>query len=155
METTDAISQYELERGKPMPRRKHGIVQARLTGQLLRYEDRFDIMSEIDVSIENKLYTPDVCVYPKSPIDWTAEETPMATPPVVAIEIISQSQSIETLIQKAEVYLSAGTAAVWLVIPSLQAIFVLLPNIKPIPYTSGILKDHSTGIEILIDDVFR
>jgi Uma2 family endonuclease len=155
MDSTHVVSQYELERGKPVPRLKHGIVQANLVALLYRYVKQFDIISELDINVNGKSYTPDVCVYPKFPRDWTAEEEPIAAAPLIAIEITSQSQSLDALIQKADVYLRAGTPTVWLVIPSLQTIFVLLPTTKPIAYTHGLLKDDATGIEISVDDVFR
>jgi hypothetical protein len=49
MEATTVISQYELERGKPVPRFKHGIVQGNLIVALAAYREKYSIVPEIDI----------------------------------------------------------------------------------------------------------
>jgi len=44
--TLDAISEYERERGKPMPSLNHGTVQMRLGSELLRrYGNEYSVIS--------------------------------------------------------------------------------------------------------------
>lgn len=154
METTTAISQYELERGKPVPREKHSLVQLRLSMAFARHE-AYSVLPEIDVELNGKLSVPDICVYPKREVNWTAEENPITEPPLIVVEIISQSQSVDELIRKAEGYLAAGVGAAWVVVPSAQTIFVLKPNAKIEAYTKGVIKDDATGIEVNVDEIFR
>ncbi|MDW8466689.1 MAG: Uma2 family endonuclease [Chloroherpetonaceae bacterium] len=122
---TQTISQYELERGKPVPRFKHALVQGNLIAALSSHRDRYSILPELDLELNGKPFVPDICVYPKRTVNWTAEEGPMTEPPLLSIEIISQSQTIDELIRRAEAYLAAGTKAAWVVVPSAQTIFVL------------------------------
>lgn len=155
METTTAISQYELERGKPVPRQRHAIVQANLIGALLSYKDRYNIFPELDVELNGKLYVPDICVYPKQTIVWAAEEELIKTAPLITIEIISPTQTIDQLLKKADIYLSAGVGAAWVVVPALQTITVLKPDRSAKSYANGIITDEATGIDVAVDEIFR
>jgi Uma2 family endonuclease len=155
MEATATISQYELERGKPVPRFKHGIVQGNLIVALAAYREKYSIVPEIDIELNGKPSVPDICIYHKRAVDWTAEEDPITEPPLIAVEIISQSQSIDELVRKGEGYLAAGVGAVWIVAPSLQTFFVMKANTKIEPYTRGTIKDDATGIEIRVDEIFQ
>lgn len=155
MQTT-AISQYEIERRKPAPRYKRSRVQANLIGLLLACRERYDILPELDIELNGKPFVPDICVYPKGQPDWFGEEEPFRAPPLLAIEIISPSQSIEQLLSRANEYLSAGANAVWIVVPALQTLYALTaPNAKPIAFNSGIVRDEKTGIELSIEESFR
>lgn len=155
METIETVSQYELERGKPVPRFKHSIVQARLVGQLLRHEDKYDVLSEIDVVMNSKPYTPDIYLYPKRPIDWAAEDEVMTAPPLIAVEILSGAQSLDDLVIKATASLKAGAGACWGIAPSMQTIFVMKSGVKTEAYTRGVLTDDATGVAVNVDEFFR
>ncbi len=47
MEAVQALSDYELERGKPMPSTNHAFVQVPMIGVLLHYAGEFSILSEL------------------------------------------------------------------------------------------------------------
>lgn len=154
METL-TISQYELERGKPVPRLKHSILQHRIDVIFGRYESEFSILPELDIELGGKPFVPDVCVYPKQTVNWQGAEGPMLEPPLLAVEILSQSQTLEQLFARAQAYLDAGTGAVWIVVPVAQTVFVLKPNAKPQAFSAGIIKDERTGIELNIEELFK
>lgn len=149
------LSQYELERGKPVPRFTHGLVQGNLIVALSPYRDHYSIVPELDIELNGKLFVPDICLYPKREVNWTADEGPLTEPPLLSIEILSPSQSIDEIIRRAETYLAAGTKAAWVVVPSAQTIFVLKPHAKIEAYTTGIITDDATGIEVNVEDIFR
>ncbi len=158
METieTREISQYELERGKPMPSKQHGIVQSRLSFAILRnHGETFEPASEVTLSLsEIKPYVPDLCVFPKKPINWLQEEIKVSESPITAIEIISSSQTVEEILEKFRDYFSAGVKSCWLVIPALQTIYVILPDNKIKVFHEDILTDSVTGISIDLKEVF-
>ncbi len=155
-EIVETVSQYELERGKPVPRERHSLVQANIIGQLYTYRSQYTVLSEIDIVADGKPYTPDICLYPKRPINWTTEvEQPITDPPLIAVEIMSQTQTVEQLMKKANAYLNAGAGAAWVVIPSLQTLTVMKRNAKPDTHTRGIVKDDATGVEVNLDEIFR
>lgn len=83
----------------------------------------YDILPELDLELNGKPFVPDSCVYPKGQPNWFGEEEPFRAPPLLAIEIISPSQSIEQLLSRACERLSAGANAVWSVVLALQTLY--------------------------------
>ena len=79
-------SAYELERGKPMPSYNHGILQARLVVLLARAGSRYEVASEVALSISGKSYTPDICLFPARPTDWDHDQIKVLTAPILAVE---------------------------------------------------------------------
>ncbi|PSR01993.1 MAG: hypothetical protein BRD47_04455, partial [Bacteroidetes bacterium QS_8_68_28] len=49
--TTEALSDYEKERGKPLPSFNHGTIQALVIGELLKHRDEFSIVSELSLEL--------------------------------------------------------------------------------------------------------
>ena len=62
-----ALSQYELERNKPMPSFNHSLVQARISSYLLvNYEDKFTSLPEISLQLPKvEAAVLDIAIYPK------------------------------------------------------------------------------------------
>lgn len=57
-------SDYELERGKPVPSKNHSYTQRKLIVQLsLKYEDQYEIMPELSILIKGKEKVPDIALY--------------------------------------------------------------------------------------------
>ena len=86
--TTEALSDYERERGKPLPSFNHGTIQALVIGELLKHRDEFSIVSELSLELprgeagengEPLRVTPDICVYPKKDVDWKRMSTGRVT----------------------------------------------------------------------------
>jgi hypothetical protein len=103
METT-TISQYELERGKPMPSKNHAIIQSRLIIAFAQLAgDRYTILSEITIDLPAGGVVPDIALYPPTPYEAFNDEVEMTTPPLCAIEIISPSQAISSLSKKPKI----------------------------------------------------
>jgi len=112
---------YEEERGKPMPSRNHGRAQTNLIGEFLQ-QRQFSIYSELTLSIGGANYTPDVSVYLSEPADFRHDELSRAEPPLVAVEILSPSQSHQEIVEKAEFYLRNGVKSCWIVSPPLRTV---------------------------------
>lgn len=155
MEAIDAISEYELERGKPMPSKNHALVQTFLIGALLRYVDQYSIMSELSLDLEPRPLTPDISIYSKLPIDWVHDEIKMSQPPLMVIEILSPRQTMQDLIEKIETYFEAGVQSCWLVQPMLQSIAVFTPDMQVKVYTTGEAVDPATKITVKLEEIFR
>jgi Uma2 family endonuclease len=155
MTTTETLSPYELERGKPMPSFNHSIVQLNL-GALLKnnYGSAFTIASELMIELNGKDYVPDISVYPKREPNWQKDEVRMLTPPLIAIQIASPSQGLDTFESKLEVYFKAGIKSFWLVQPFTESLTIFLPNQKPKVFTTGDATDETTGITISVSAIF-
>ncbi|MCS6989161.1 MAG: Uma2 family endonuclease [Chloroherpetonaceae bacterium] len=153
---TEPISDYELERGKPMPSKNHSKLQTRIGHLLLKkYEEAFDVFSELSLVVEGETKHPDICVFPKSPNDWLRDEIKVTQMPLLAIEIFSPRQVWHDLETKVRSLLDAGAKSCWVVFPSLRAVAVYLPNQLPKVFTSGEIRDEQTGVSLTIEEIFR
>lgn len=155
MEAVQAPSSYELERGKPMPSTNHSVIQASIIGALLRFADEYTILSELSLRLGGKPYVPDISIYRRLSFDPLQDQIEMTEPPLLAIEILSPTQPLDNLIQKARVYLEAGVESCWIVQPSLETITVFQTGKKARTHTTGDVKDPATGITVTMDEVFR
>jgi Uma2 family endonuclease len=150
-----AVSKYEMERGKPMPSTNHAVVQVSLIGAFLGQSDELSILSELSLELDGKPFVPDISVYLRLPVDPLRDQIKRTEPPLLAVEILSPTQPLDDLVQKATAYLEADVKACWLVQPSLQNITVFLPAQRPRTYTDGEVSDSATGITVKLEDVFR
>lgn len=159
---TEQLSDYELERGKPMPTLNHAIIQANLIFALkLHYRHLHSIVSEINLTMPSRPDTvPDIAIYPKLQIDFLHDVMSMTDMPLTAIEIVSPShrnagRSDAEIIAKFERYFNAGVTSCWLVIPSLQAVAVYSSIGKYQFFTNEkTLSDTVTGVELPLSDIF-
>ena len=95
-ETTTLLSDYELERGKPMPSKHHAKLQARLSQALLNaYEQEHDVYSELALELDTGKATPDVAIYPKTSDNWLIDEIRVANPPLSVMEILPPTQGLK------------------------------------------------------------
>ncbi len=153
----DVLSEYERERGKPMPTLNHAIIQANLIFALkLQYRQQYSIVSEINLTMPIRPDTvPDVAIYPTLKIDFLHDVTSMTAMPLTIIEIVSPSQSDAEILAKFERYFNAGVGSCWLVLPSLQAIAVYTGIGKYQFFTdTTTLTDPSTGINLALTEIF-
>jgi Uma2 family endonuclease len=148
-------NQYQLERGKPMPSEVHGYIQGRLIARLYAYEDQYNILSELSLDLNNWGSVPDIAIYPKRKMNFREDRIEVTTPPLCAIEILSPSQSLQELVNKASNYFQHGVKSCWLVIPSLENIYVFSsPESYSIFRSNQILSDTALGIELELAKIF-
>jgi Uma2 family endonuclease len=157
MEQEENISEYELERGKPMPKTKHGSVQANLLIALSKYyKKQFRLISELTIEVGDRTAVPDISIYRRFEIQWDEDEpAAKVEPPLVAIEIISPSQTFGEMREKARQYFAQGVQSCWIVQPELRIVSVLHPQTPPQTFTSDMVQDSVVGIEIPIEEVFE
>ena len=150
-------SEYELERGKPVPTLNHAYVQKNLLVTLdYRYRKTLTVLSELNVTMPERPDTvPDIAIYPKLQIDFFNDITSMTEMPLTIIEIVSPSQSDAEIIAKFKRYFDAGIKSCWLVMPSFQAISVYSAFGKYRFFSDNeTLTDPTTGIEVSLSEVF-
>ena len=148
-------NQYQLERGKPMPSEVHGYIQGRLIARLYAYEEHYNILSELSLELNNWGSVPDIALYPKRKMNFREDRIEVTTPPLCAIEILSPSQSLQELVNKASSYFQHGVKSCWLVIPSLENIYVFSnPESYSIFRSNQTLSDPALGIELELAKIF-
>jgi Uma2 family endonuclease len=150
----EVLSEYELERGKPMPNFIHAHIELNIgTALRERYRKTHSVVVEVTVQFDRPL-TPDVAVFAKRPIDFSDASPKETQIPMLAIEIASPSQPLQTLIDKATEMLRFGVKAVWIVQPTLQTVSVFTSAATPKTFTDGVVSDGVSGIELSIDQIF-
>jgi Uma2 family endonuclease len=154
MEKSETLSDYELERGKPLPSFHHGIVQSALIHAFYEYSDKFIIVSELSLKLGDFSATPDISIYSKQPISWLHDQTKITEPPLMVVEIISPTQGMQEMIDKLENYFKNGVKSCWLVQTLLKSITLFTPDMKYNVYTSGEVQDPETGIVVSLDEIF-
>ena len=157
MQKVIEISQYELERGKPMPSKLHARVQYNIGFQLgLLYLDQYDFLSELTLDLSDWESVPDIAIFPKMEYDYSKDEVRVTAPPLCAIEILSPSQSLQELLDKAHQYFSKGVKSCWLVIPGLKNVYVFSESGQyQIFRDTETLKDEQLGISLELSKVFN
>jgi len=154
-----AVSQheYEVERQKPMPSFNHGLLQASLARELgVKYKSKYHILSELSLQLGDWLSVPDLCIYPKQPLDLRNDQTKTQEPPLCAIEISSPTQPMGELILKAGQYFDHGVRSVWVVFLELGNIYVFSgKDAYEIYRPEETLKDAVLDIELPLAEVFE
>ena len=154
MEAVAELSEYEVERGKPMPSKNHAIIQSRLLVALSnKYNQQYDFLSEI--SLEKPRLVPDIGIFPPIDFDPLHDETKFNQVPVGVIEIISPSQTQEELVEKAGQYFAAGVQSYWLVNPIFRIVHVMHSSDEYKNFIEGTLADNKLTISLEMSEIFR
>lgn len=109
---------------KEMPSFNHSYICTEILSQLLQNTE-FKPLVELTLDID-KGVTPDICVYPKTKIqpNFLRDIPKYKEMPVLAVEVISASQNIQDLLEKAQMLVGHGVKNVWTVEPFGNTIFV-------------------------------
>lgn len=151
----EVVSDYELERGKPLPNFNHGYIQANLIVSLRQqYGKQFSVVSEVSIPTASASVTPDVLVFNKRPINWLETKPALTEPPILAIEIQSPLHAMETMIEKAKLLLETGVKSVWIIQPELQTVSVFSKSYPLKTFVEGTIVDKACGIELSFDAIF-
>jgi len=153
MQTTEALSDYERERGKPLPSKFHGFIQSNIILALAEYRPAYALLNELTLELDGEHRTPDVSIYASEDIDMTSEEVRVDIPPKIAVEIASPTQSDQDLADKARDLLQAGVESCWLVQPVLRTV-TIFTEAGQRTFSEGTVADPVTGIELDVSDVF-
>lgn len=152
----ETLTPYELERGKPIPSKNHSRLQLRIGSELLvKYEDQYDVRSELSLEAPDPPTVPDLSIFPAEPSNWRDDEVRVSQVPLTVIELVSPSQTDTELTAKSVNYFAAGVKSYWLVQPVLRTIFILLPAGDELVFHNDILTDPTNGISIDLKKVFR
>ena len=152
----EPLTDYEIERGKPIPNIIHGTLQSKINRLLGNsYDSKFIFPNELALATTPPT-TPDICIYPKKKLDMRTVEAKETEMPITTVEILSPSQTIDELQDKAwNIYFPAGVRSAWIVVPELKVIQLLLPEGEPRVFHKNTLSDPATGIELSLEQVFE
>ena len=110
-------------------------------------------MPELTLKI-NKGITPDVSVYLRKNIkpNFSRDYSKFPEMPILAIEVISASQNIQHLLEKAKRLVKEGVKAVWTIEPFTNTIFVTTENSEKKFYNQEV---ESEGIKVDFRQIFN
>jgi len=149
----DSVTSYEQERGKPMPSENHGTVQANLIGEFLKHRE-YRTISELSLELNGRPFTPDLCVYPRRPMDLRHDNIRRTDPPLVVVEIFSPTQGSQDVMEKVEAYLNSGVKTCWVVNPPQHVITIYSADGALKTYIEGQAVDPATGLTANLEAVF-
>ena len=159
MEAVLTLSEYEIERNKPLPSKNHSFIQLNLGSELrAKYKNKYRFASELSLELNYWGSVPDISIFPKMPLDTHHDQIKVTDVPLGVIEILSPTQSTTELTTKAEEYFKHGVKSVWIIIPNLEIIAVYFSAFE---YDLFRLKkdktviDNVLDIEISLDEIFE
>lgn len=157
MTTSLALSEYEIERGKPRPDKNHAFVQGNLLMQLfLNYSTIFRVLPEINLDLPIRERVPDLAIFPTMAFVADENEIRMRQVPLGVIEILSAKQDLTELMIKCSEYFSAGVQSYWLALPALKTIYVFYAPDEYVIYSGkDILQDKKLNIELDLTEIFK
>ena len=155
-ELLDWTEKDDLNEEHPMSK-NHSKVFRRLNVLLTPYEDKFEIMPEFDIQLSSGRVKPDIAICAKGlTFDWWKDETWTKEVPLSVIEILSPTQPLDDIVQKTTTnFFAGGVQSVWLVLPSLQSVYIITADLKRVAYTSGAFTDPVTAITLKVEDIFQ
>lgn len=157
MTAIQALSDYEIERNKPMPDKNHAFIQGNFLFFIrLKYGDRFRVLPEINLDLPIRERVPDVAIYP--PMDFIPDENElrMKEIPLGVIEVLSAKQDLAELMVKRAEYFAAGVQTYWLALPALRTVYVFYsPEEYDIYSGKDIMHDKKLGIALDLTEIFK
>jgi len=137
---------------REMPSFNHSVICAEIIEQLSENKT-FKALPELTLDIGNGL-TPDVSIYLRDQIkpNFLRDFPKYPEMPIVAIEVISASQSIQDLLEKAQFLVSNGVKAVWTIEPYSNSIFVTTEEGEEIFHNQEV---ESEGIKVDFRKIFN
>lgn len=136
---------------REMPSFNHSYICKEVLRQLFQ-DESVDAFPELTLDIDKGI-TPDICVYKSGAIkpNFLRDYAKYPQMPILAIEVISASQNIQTLLEKAEMLIENGVKSVWTIEPFGQAIFVTTDKGEEIFHNQEV---ESEGIKVDFKKIF-
>jgi Uma2 family endonuclease len=138
-----------------LPSFSYSHTKSKLNGSLLQLE-QYSVFSELTLRIEGRFYTPDVCVYPRREVDISLPDLLEITEmPVLAIEILSNTQNIQNILNLFSIFFSGGIKSCWLVIPIAGTVIVYKSLQKGQRFACGNIIDEQLNIQLPLEKIFK
>lgn len=96
---------------------------------------------------------PDFALYRREGVD---RKKFVSAIPFVAVEVLSESNTVSEMIRKSSAFLNAGTEQFWLIDGKNRVLTILRHDVDPVDLTAGILRGEGAleGLEIDLDELF-
>ena len=119
-----------------------------------RYDEQYDILPSIDVSLPEQDFTCDLGIFPPRKIDWL-NDLIRVEPPITVFEIVMPTETPERLADAIRRhYFTNGVKSAWVIAPHQQSISLLHPDKPDQVFTNGCIHDPISGLDIEVAEVF-
>lgn len=137
---------------REMPSFNHSFICADIIEQISENK-MFKALPELTLAIGNGL-TPDVSIYLRNRLkpNYLRDFPKYPEMPIVAIEVISASQNIQDLLEKAQTLVTNGVKAVWTIEPFSNSIFITTKEGEEVFHNQEI---ESEGIKVDFKKIFN
>lgn len=134
----------------------HSRLMYRLSILLSQFDNRFDIMPELELDLPTGRSKPDLSIFQNLSFDWKEDVIRYTEPPITAIEILSPTQAYDALTSKIwKIYFPANVHSAWIVMPSIQTVQLFLPDQPVQNFTECLFTDPVTDISIDLRALFK
>lgn len=139
-----------------MPSLNHGLIQGNTYFALMsRYRGKYSFPTETALELEGWPSTPDILILPLTQLNLRADKIKLTVPPLGIIEILSPTQSLHDLVDKADQYFAAGVKSCWIILPSMAGVAIYsAPGKYAFFNQDDVAKDETLGIEIPVAEMF-
>ncbi|MEM7126181.1 MAG: Uma2 family endonuclease [Chloroflexota bacterium] len=142
----------------------HSYLQTKLAVLLFSME-RFTALTELSLDVSGlddealrakykDSIKPDISVYTKRSLDITDDIVKMSEMPLLAIEILSPMQGVQSLVEKARVYFALGVQSCWIVYPYGRSVTVYTSPRRFRSYSVDDVIDEVVDIRLSLVDIF-
>ena len=98
-----------------------------------RYDEQYDILPSIDLSLPEQDFTCDLGLFPPLKTNWLNDEIRVG-PPISAFEIVMPTETPESLAETIRRhYFANGVQSAWVISPRQKSITLLHPTRSSIP----------------------
>ncbi|WP_218068089.1 Uma2 family endonuclease [Candidatus Thiosymbion oneisti] len=148
LENTQAMENQVEE----MPSLNHSYICVQVMRQLLQ-DNSIQPLPELTLDIDKGL-TPDISVFKKEKIrpNFFEDILKIKDLPILAIEVISSSQSVQAIFEKSKILVNSGVKTVWTIEPYGRSIFVVNKEGKKLFHEEIV---ESEGVKVDFTKVFR
>lgn len=142
----------------------HGYVQGRLV-VIFSKMSQFTVIPELSLAttaLEGSEWherfrhsiKPDLSIYHRRPINFFRDTIRMEEMPLLAIEILSPTQSHHYLLEKMEVYFALGIKSGWLINPVSQTVTVFSDAFAAQTFIEDSVIDTKLDLAVPVRDIF-
>ncbi len=128
---------------------------AYIAGNLITAFNNLKKYSVFSLQIEGQDYIPDIALYSKRKVNFSAGDiVRMTEMPLLVVEILSPSQGSQDVLDKFRIYFGAGIKSCWLVVPVVRSVAVYSESEKSQTFYTGDIVDNISDLRLSIDNIF-
>ncbi|MEO6685992.1 MAG: Uma2 family endonuclease, partial [Dyadobacter sp.] len=109
-----------------------------------------------ELELSNGRAKPDISIFQNLVFNWEEDIIRYTEPPITAIEILSPTQAYDSLTAKIrKIYFPSGVKSAWIIMPSVKALQLFLPDNSVQYFTETDFKDPATEISLNLKMLFK